>query len=160
VRESAEETTTATPTAEREDFDAAWDEFFAAIRRARGRAAAEIEKEGLSLAQFQLLYAFADRGGAESLSVGALAEAAGVAQPTATRMLDALERAEAIERRPSKADRRSVAVHLTPKGRRALNRKRKLVAAKRKAVYESLPAGDRKRAAELLRRFADAFEEA
>ncbi|MQA72948.1 MAG: MarR family transcriptional regulator [Solirubrobacterales bacterium] len=143
----------------RADFDAAWDEFFAAIRRARGRAAQEAEREGLSLAQFQLLYPFAERDRVDSLPVGALADAAGVAQPTATRTLDALERHGVVERRPSSEDRRSVIVALTARGRRLLDHKRDLVAAKRRAVYESLEPGDRERAAGLLRALAAAIGE-
>jgi DNA-binding MarR family transcriptional regulator len=144
---------------EQEDFERAWDEFFAAIRRARGRAAREMEREGLSLAQFQLLYAFAGRERSDGLPVGALAEAAGVAQPTATRMLDGLERQGIIERQPSSEDRRSVTVRLTAQGARLLRRKRELVAAKREEVYRSLPAADRRRAASVLRALAGAFDE-
>lgn len=143
----------------REDFDAAWDEFFGAIRRARGRAAAEVESEGLSLAQFQLLFSFAELGSGDSRPVGAIAEAAGVAQPTATRMLDGLERQGVIERRPSTEDRRSVTVNLTSRGRRLLNRKRALVAEKRRAVYESLDPDERERAPALLRKLATAIDE-
>ena len=95
-------------TATRAEFDAAWTEFFGAIRRARGRATREVEREGLSLAQFGLLFSFVELERGDVLPVGALAEAAGIAQPTATRMLDGLERQGIVERRPSTADRRSV----------------------------------------------------
>lgn len=141
------------------EFDAAWDEFFGAIRRARGRAAAEAEREGLSVAQFGLLYSFVALGRGDVLPVGALAEAAGIAQPTATRMLDGLERQGIVERRPSTEDRRSVSVQLTDRGRRLLNRKRKLVDTKRKAVFESLDPDDRESAARLLRTLASAIED-
>jgi DNA-binding MarR family transcriptional regulator len=141
------------------DFDAAWDEFFGAIRRARGRAAAEAEREGLSVAQFGLLFSFAELGSGDVLPVGALADAAGIAQPTATRMLDGLERQGVIERRPSAEDRRSVSVALTATGRRLLNRKRKLVEEKRRAVFESLDAADRESAARLLRTLAATIED-
>jgi DNA-binding MarR family transcriptional regulator len=140
------------------EFDLAFDEFVAAMRRARGRAAAEAEAEGLSLAQYQLLYAFLDRGRGDSVSVGALAESAGIAQPTATRTLDGLERQGVIERRPSTEDRRSVTVHLTASGRKLLDRKRALVDAKRRALFESLDPGDREGAARLLRALAAAVD--
>jgi DNA-binding MarR family transcriptional regulator len=147
------------PTSAGTDFDAAWDEFFSAIRRARGRAAAEAEREGLSVAQFGLLFSFVELGRGDVLPVGALADAAGIAQPTATRMLDGLERQGVIERRPSAEDRRSVSVALTPAGRRLLNRKRKLVEEKRRAVFESLDAADRESAARLLRTLAATIED-
>ena len=156
---------TATPTGTakadeaREDFEAAWDLFFGAIRRARGRSAQEAEKEGLSLAQFHLLYAFADRGARETIPVGALAESAGIAQPTATRTLDGLERQGIVKRRSSTADRRSIEVSLSARGRKLLERKRKLVAAKRRAVFDSLSDDDRPAAAALLRHLAEAIED-
>lgn len=140
-------------------FDAAWDEFFGAMRRARGRSAQEAEREGLSVAQFQLLFAFAALDAPDQLPVGVLAEQAGVAQPTATRMLDGLERQGVVERRPSTEDRRSVTVQLTARGRKMLERKRKLVVAKREAVYQSLDAADREHAARVLRALAAAIEE-
>ncbi len=146
-------------TSTRAEFDAAWDRFFGAIRRARGRSTQEAEKEGLSVAQFQLLFSFAELGADDSFPVGALAEAAGIAQPTATRMLDGLERQGVVERRPSTEDRRSVTVHLTAPGRRLLERKRKLVAAKRQAVFESLDPADRDTAARLLGVLAAAIED-
>ena len=146
-------------TSARADFDAAWTEFFGAIRRARGRAAAEAAREGLSVAQFGLLFSFVELGRGDVLPVGALAEAAGIAQPTATRMLDGLERQGVVERRPSTEDRRSVSVALTAPGRRLLNRKRKLVEEKRRAVFESLDAADRESAARLLRTLAATIED-
>lgn len=155
---SAAGTKAASRSQERAEFEAAWDEFFGAIRRARGRAATEAEREGLSLAQFQLLYAFAERGARQRIPVGALAESAGVAQPTATRTLDALERQGVIARRASTEDRRSIEVELTDRGRRLLERKRRLVEAKRKSVFESLGAADRGHAARLLRKLAAAID--
>ena len=146
-------------TSARADFDAAWAEFFGAIRRARGRSAIEADREGLSVAQFGLLFSFVELGRGDVLPVGALAEAAGIAQPTATRMLDGLERQGVIERRPSTEDRRSVSVALTARGRRLLNRKRKLVEEKRRAVFESLDAADRENAARLLRTLAATIED-
>lgn len=148
-----------TADATRTEFDAAWDEFFAAVRRARGRSLQEMEQEGLSLAQFQLLSSFMDDDSATEMSVGALATAAGVAQPTATRMLGGLERAGVVVRRPAGDDRRRVVVELTDAGRSLLGRKRKLVAAKQDAVFSRLEPADRKRAATLLRAMAAGIEE-
>lgn len=141
------------------EFELAWDEFFGAIRRARGRAAAEAEAEGLSLAQYQLLYSFLERGLDDSVPVGALAESAGIAQPTATRTLDGLERQGVVERRPSTEDRRSVTVHLTARGRRLLDRKRQLVEAKRHATLQSLDPTDREAAVRVLRALAAAIDQ-
>jgi DNA-binding MarR family transcriptional regulator len=142
------------PHAER--FAAAWNEFFAAVRRARGRAAQESAPGTLSLAQFQLLVAFENE---RELSVGEIAEAGGVAPPTATRMLVNLERGGIVERTPSQADRRSVTVKLTPRGRRQLTAKRKRIAAKQRAIYESLNTTERRQAEAILHRLATAMED-
>lgn len=152
-------TKTTTKTDAATEFELAWDEFFAAIRRARGRAASEAEAEGLSLAQYQILYSFIERRLADGASVGALAESAGIAQPTATRTLDGLERQGVVERRPSTEDRRSVTVHLTARGRRLLDRKRKLVEAKRRATLESIAPEDRETAARVLRALAAGIDQ-
>jgi DNA-binding MarR family transcriptional regulator len=139
-----------------EAFEHAFDAFFAAVRRARGRAARETSTEGLTLAQYQLLAAFVDR---DEYPVGELAEAGGVAPPTATRMLDGLERAGIVERAHSTEDRRRVTVRLTPEGRRLLAAKKRNVAAKRRQTFESLTPAERRSAAHLLARMAEVFDE-
>ena len=139
-----------------ERFSDAWDEFFAAVRRARGRAAQAVQPGNLTLAQFQLLAAFEDT---REMSVGELALAGGVATPSATRMLAGLERDGIVERKASAVDRRSVLVRLTPKGRRMLKAKRELISAKQRAIYESLTGTERKQAESILRRLAIAVEE-
>jgi len=137
-------------------FSEAWDEFFAAVRRARGRAAQRVEPGVLTLAQFQLLAAFEQQ---PELSVGEVALAGGVATPTATRMLAGLEREGIIERRNSELDRRSVRIRLTAKGRRLLRRKRERVSAKQRAIYESLGTAERRQAESILRRLTVEIED-
>ena len=139
-----------------ERFSDAWDEFFAAVRSARGRAAQAVQPGSLTLAQFQLLAAF-ER--AREMSVSELALAGGVATPTATRMLAGLERDGIVKRKPSAVDRRSVRVQLTAKGRRMLKAKRELISAKQRTIYESLTATERRQAESILRRLAVAVEE-
>ena len=55
-----------------------------------------------------------------------LAEALGVEPPTVTKMLQRMENAGLVDRRPDKVDRRAIRVHLTPKGRRLKNKVDKL----------------------------------
>ncbi len=138
------------------EFEQAFDAFFAAVRRARGRAAGETNTEGLTLAQYQLLAAFGDR---EEWPVGELAEAGGVAPPTATRMLDGLVREGIVERSHCKEDRRRVNVRLTAAGSRLLRAKRRTVAAKRRQMFESLTPVERRDAAALLGRLAGVMDE-
>ncbi len=136
-------------------FEAAWDEFFAAIRRARGRAARDHGKE-LTLSQYNLLAAFGEH---PELPVGEIALAAGVAAPTATRMLDHLERAGIVRRAHSTLDRRVVAVSLTTQGHQLVARKRAHVAEKRRALHDSLTSSEREQAERLLRRLAGLIQE-
>jgi MarR family transcriptional regulator, organic hydroperoxide resistance regulator len=128
---------------------------FAAVRQARSRAAKGLEAE-LTLSQHDMLLALGDRGG---LRVGELAEAAAVAPPTATRMLDGLERAGIVERGPAGDDRRAVVVCLTDEGRRLLARKRRKVAARLGGVFGAMDASERENAQRLLRNLTEAIEE-
>jgi MarR family transcriptional regulator, organic hydroperoxide resistance regulator len=140
---------------EREAFERAWNDFFAAVRRARGRAARD-PRLGLSLAQYQVISPLEEAG---ELPVGEIACAAGIATPTATRMLDALARDGVVERRRTSVDRRVVTVRLTGKGRRLVRAKRKIVAEKRRRAYESLSPRERRDAVALLGRLAEVIEE-
>jgi DNA-binding MarR family transcriptional regulator len=55
-----------------------------------------------------------------------LAEALGVEPPTVTKMLQRMEAADLVSRRPDVSDRRAIRVSLTPKGRRLRGRVEKL----------------------------------
>ena len=143
-------------------FTSALDEFFSAVRRSRARAAREAGAGELTLSQYQLLAALAE----EEVSrreperpVGELAEAAGCAAPTATRMLDGLERDGIVERRHSTSDRRVVTVRLTRRGRRLMDQKERVVQEKRRALYASLGDREREQVERLLRRLAGVIEE-
>jgi DNA-binding MarR family transcriptional regulator len=136
-------------------FEAAFDDFFAAVRRARGRAARETGPGELTLAQYQLLAGF---NGEDELPVGELAEAGGVAPPTATRMLDGLERDDIVERSHSTEDRRRVTVRLTDHGSRMLKRKRQRIKAKRREVFASLKPAEREGAERMLKRLAEVID--
>lgn len=154
----------ARPAASRRDGDAdeafrgfsrAFDRFSQAARRARGRMSREGGLE-LTLSQYHLLEAL---DGSEPLPVGQVAEAAGVAGPTATRMLDSLERADIVTRARSSEDRRVVEAALTAEGRRLVRRKRRAVERAHRAMFERLDASERERAEWLLERLADAMDE-
>jgi MarR family transcriptional regulator, organic hydroperoxide resistance regulator len=143
------------PVAADHDLAAAWEEFFRTTRRLRSRAGKQ-SLEGPSLPQYQLLESLR---GAGELSVGVLAEAAAIAAPTATRMLDCLERDGHVTRRHSETDRRAVLVSLTPHGREAVEAAHEQITVWRRRVFESLEPAERERAAALLRRLTTALEE-
>jgi MarR family transcriptional regulator, organic hydroperoxide resistance regulator len=142
------------PVATTTDFGAAWEAFFRATRRLRARA---MTLEGdLSLAQYLLLEPLRTAG---ELTVGELADSAGVTPPTATRMLDYLAREELILRRHSERDRRSVFVTLTPAGRAAVDAAHAEAIAFRRRVFEELEPEERERATKLLSRLAEVLDE-
>jgi DNA-binding MarR family transcriptional regulator len=130
-------------------FAAAWDAFVLALRRsqARGQHAAQ----GLTLAQYYLLHPL-EHGGPVALSQ--LAECAGIAAPTATRLVDGLERAGVVRRERSRRDRRSVLVSLTDAGRERLAAKHRQLAERRQVLYDSLEPEERESSERLLRHLA------
>jgi DNA-binding MarR family transcriptional regulator len=138
------------------EFTAAWEEFTRAIRRARGRAAGRRDGSGLTLAQYHLLEGLRS---ADELTVSELALGAGVAAPTATRMLDALVRDGYVSRRTADHDRRAVLISLTAAGRRALEEAAEQVEAARARIRDSLTPAEQEQAAALLRRLAAVVEE-
>jgi DNA-binding MarR family transcriptional regulator len=138
-----------------DQFTAAWETFFRTTRRLRSRAGKQ-PLEGLSLPQYHLLEALRDD---DELTVGVLAEAAGVAPPTATRMLDCLLRDGYVSRRHSEEDRRSVLISLTPSGRIAVQAAHEQVSAWRRRVFETLEPAEREQAAALLNRLSQILEE-
>lgn len=135
-------------------FEAAWEEFLGAVRRAQA-STGEREPE-LTLSQYHLLQGLRDHPG---LSVGKLAEAAGIRPATATRVLDGLERDGVVERSRSAADRRAVTVALTAGGRRRLERKRRALGGHRRALAERLAPEERAQAERLLRHLAELLGE-
>lgn len=135
-----------------EEMGAAWDEFVQALRRARARAAAKLDDGRLSLSQYLLVAPLLDD---DALPTGELAARAAVSAPSATRMIDGLERDGLVARAPSAEDRRVVLVSLTPTGRTAADRKRRFLAERRMEVARSLSPAERVEAARILRRMAE-----
>jgi DNA-binding MarR family transcriptional regulator len=139
-----------------DEFTDAWEGFFRATRRARGRATGPLEGAHLSLAQYQLLEALRTT---PRLPVSELAASAGVAPPTATRMLDALVRDGLAERIPCTDDRRVVHIALSAAGNQAVAEAAERVAAGRARVRDQLTPAEQEQAAALLRRLAGIVEE-
>jgi DNA-binding MarR family transcriptional regulator len=146
---------TATEVTSTQAFIEAWESFTRTTRRAQGRAN-QARTPGLSLAQFYLVE---ELGENEPRTVGELAVAAGVAQPTATRMLAGLARDGFVTRRAADHDRRVVLVELTDRGRAALDDKLQEVQDARRRLSESLTAQERRDAATLLDRLGEIIEE-
>ncbi len=96
--------------------------------------------------------------GSGTARLGELAEAAGVAAPTASRMIDSLEREGLVLRGPAGDDRRAVCVELSERGRELYDRKRGEIEAKRMEIFGSLSEDEREAAIHLLARMAELIE--
>jgi MarR family transcriptional regulator, organic hydroperoxide resistance regulator len=136
------------------DFADAWEEFVLAIRRAQARG--QQSDEDLTLAQYYMLNPLTAEA---ALPVSKLANYAGVAAPTATRMIDSLERAGAVRRERTHDDRRTVLISLTPSGRELMARKQQELVRRRRALYERLEPEDRDPSERLLRHLAELIGE-
>jgi DNA-binding MarR family transcriptional regulator len=138
-----------------QDFGQAFDAFARAVRRARGAPPVDAGK-ALTLSQYGLLEALATRADAR---VAELAEEGGVTPPTATRILDALERRGIVERTRDPRDRRAVTVTLTAAGRGLLDAQERWVRERRRAFVLALPPQQRALVPTLLRGLADLIDE-
>lgn len=143
---------------EHEAFIDAWRAFSRASQRAKSRRRCGPEEAdgALSPAQALLLSGLLHE---PELSVGTLADRAMVAKPTATRMLDALERDGLVVRRKCVRDRRAVIVSLTDDGRRELDASWKTLRAGLQRASESLSDAERRDATGLLHRLAAVIDE-
>jgi DNA-binding MarR family transcriptional regulator len=137
-----------------DDFIEAIEAFAQAVRRARG--APDRAGGGLSLSQYALLEPLAER---DDVRVGDLAGCAGITPPTATRILDALERRGVVRRARSEEDRRAVAVSLTAAGRELLAEQTAWRHEREAVFYATLPAAERAIAPDLMRRMAGLVDE-
>jgi MarR family transcriptional regulator, organic hydroperoxide resistance regulator len=141
-----------------EAFTAGLDDFLRALRTARGRFNRAPVVPELSASQFHLLEPLAT--GCGSLPLCALAEAADVAPPTASRMLNGLvRRGIATRTRPEEGDRRRVEVTLTAEGRKLVAAKRARIVETREEVFHRLSPSERRAAARLLHSLAAAIDD-
>jgi DNA-binding MarR family transcriptional regulator len=126
--------------------------FFRLWRASHTRIAAALESIGLTPALFGLLNIIGAREGAMQQELGS---AMGVDPSTMVSLIDELESAGLAKRRPHPTDRRARAVALTPKGRRVLERGRKMAMQVEDEVLRGLAAAERRELLTLLRRALD-----
>jgi MarR family transcriptional regulator, organic hydroperoxide resistance regulator len=122
----------------------------------RARSRAWQQPSPLTPAQYHLLLALSHEPG---LGVGEMAAAAGCASPTATRILDGLERDGIVARQGSTEDRRRTIVSLTPKGKRLLAQQRRKNRQKKQRLYDQLSPAERRQTEDLLHRLAEVIAE-
>jgi DNA-binding MarR family transcriptional regulator len=136
-----------------EAFLVSFDTFAQAVRRARGGATRD---GALTLSQYGLLQAMSGR---QAARVRDLADEAGIAPSTATRILDVLERRAIVRRTRSADDRRGVTVSLTDAGRAALDSQAEWMRGRQLAFYQRLPEVERELAPDLLIRLAGLIDD-
>jgi DNA-binding MarR family transcriptional regulator len=126
--------------------------FFRLWRATHTRAADALETVGLTPALFALLNVIGAREGAIQQELGS---AMGIDRSTMVALIDQLESAGLAKRRPSATDRRARQIEITPKGRRLLQRARRMVAQVEDGVLAGLTAEERRELEALLRRALD-----
>lgn len=119
-----------------------------AARRLRRGSLAHLGPLGLTMAQARVLR----QVGAAPLRMAEIAARLEVVPRTVTPMVDGLESAGLVRRRPDPDDRRSVLVEPTAAGQRLLEHLSDARRATAAQVFASLDAGERKQLAALLRR--------
>jgi DNA-binding MarR family transcriptional regulator len=120
---------------------------FTALVREGGRLG-YAESDALTSTQRAALIAIVD---GEALRLGAVADALGTTDATATRTVQALERLGLVERTPMTDDRRGIRVAATAEGRKVIAGGRRRLAG---VVANVVPAVDQARLAALLRELA------
>jgi DNA-binding MarR family transcriptional regulator len=123
--------------------------FFRLWRVSHTRIAEALESVGLTPPLFALLNVLGAREGAIQQEIGS---AMGVDPSTMVSLIDELETAGLAKRRPHPTDRRAREVAITPKGRRVLERARRLAIQVEDDVLRGLTGAERRQLLTLLRR--------
>ena len=123
--------------------------FFRLWRALHTKTAAALQTIGLTPALFAVLNYLHANEGAIQQQVGS---AMGIDPSTMVSLVDQLERAGLAKRRPHQQDRRAREVLITPKGRRALNRARRLAQEVEDDVLQGLSPSERGQLVTLLRK--------
>jgi DNA-binding MarR family transcriptional regulator len=123
--------------------------FFRLWRASHTRIAAALESVGLTPALFGVLNVLGAREGAIQQEIGS---AMGIDPSTMVSLIDQLETAGLAKRRPHPTDRRAREVAITPKGRRLLERGRRMSTQVEDEVLRGLSAAERRQLLTLLRR--------
>ena len=146
-------TVAATPAEATESLGLAFKRAMVAVRRLRGR---ETHRPGApSFAQYQLLFALADRDGVPSSE---LAHAADLSPATVSQMLDSLVEHGLVIRLRSETDRRVVACTLSDAGRKVVAHRRALFQGRWNAALAEFSAEELGVATAVFDRIATMFD--
>ncbi|MFE1393745.1 MarR family winged helix-turn-helix transcriptional regulator [Nocardiopsis alba] len=142
---------------ELEEFQRVWTELINAALHARSRGGhGHRGAEEITLTQSLLMEAVR---GMDGPSVGAVAHIVGVSSPSATRMIQQLERKGMMVRRRSERDERSTVVALTWEGERVLAERRKSMEHKQRQVFDAIRPALRPIVLDVLRDLRSAIDE-
>jgi DNA-binding MarR family transcriptional regulator len=137
------------PTADADVAGFAGQLFFRLWRASHTRTAQALESIDLTPALFGLLNFLGAREGAIQQEIGS---AMGIDPSTMVALVDKLERAGLAKRRPHPDDRRAREVSITAKGRRVLERARRMATEVEDEVLQGLSQRERRQLLALLRR--------
>ena len=118
-------------------------------RASHVRVAEVLASVALTPALFAILNVVGSREGVIQQELGS---ALGIDRSTMVSLIDQLEAAGLAERRPAATDRRAREIAITPKGRRLLQRSRRLIAETEDEVFAGLSPEERGELIRLLRR--------
>jgi len=124
--------------------------------RRTGGAAHTTNGNGISVPQLVVLGAV-DAAGERGVS--AVADQAGLAQPTVTRALSALERRDLVTRTPHVRDGRTASLTLTGAGQDLLRAKRTDIVGRYAELWDTMEESQRAHATRLVRRLSEIAEE-
>jgi DNA-binding MarR family transcriptional regulator len=119
------------------------------------KSLAEVSNE-VTLAQYRSMVVLME---CQNMTVAKLAEAVGVAPPTATRMCDRLVKKELIHRESTPEDRREITLTLTPKGHELISKvteERRIAITK---LLRQIPVEDYQKLTDIFLRFAASMED-
>ena len=123
-----------------------------ATRRLRRGSAEHLSPLGLTVVQARVLGIVAEEGAVRMADIAARLD---VGPRSATSMVDGLEVAGLVRRRPDAEDRRSVRVELTPAGGRLLARLHDARRASAEQVFGSLAPAERRQLVAILERLCE-----
>jgi DNA-binding MarR family transcriptional regulator len=123
--------------------------FFRLWRASHTHTAAALRSIGLTPALFAVLNYLRSEDGAIQQQIGSAMK---IDPSTMVSLVDQLERAGLVKRRPRPEDRRAREILITPKGRRTLQRARELAEEVEGEVLQGLSPGERRQLVTLLQK--------
>ncbi|RKS07306.1 DNA-binding MarR family transcriptional regulator [Nocardiopsis sp. Huas11] len=143
--------------AQLQEFQRAWTELINAAIHARTRSGQCRAADELTLTQTLLMEAVR---GLPDPTVGSVAKVVGVSSPSATRMIQQLERKGMMARRRAEHDERRTVVAITEEGERVLAERRLEMECKQRRIFDAIDPALRPTVLEVLHGLREAMDQA